>query len=295
MSFPYLGEDLVLDQTTRAEAPGLFVRLADGMTHYELSGPEGGLVVVLVHGFSVPYYIYDPTFEFLAAAGFRTLRYDLFGRGWSDRPDLPNDLGFFVRQLHDLLAALDLRQPVALTGLSMGGPITAGFTARHPDSVCANILIDPAGTHPIKLGALGAARLPLVGELALGLFGGEQLVKNIASDFFDPSQVEHFQEHYRSQMRFAGFRRSILSTLREGMLGGFQEEYRELGRLNKPTLLLWGCEDRTVPFAHSADLIKLIPQCEFRAVEGCSHIPHYEKPTVVNPLVLHFLGRLRSG
>lgn len=34
---------------------------------------------VLIHGFSVPYYIWDGTFELLAAVVFRVLRYDEYG------------------------------------------------------------------------------------------------------------------------------------------------------------------------------------------------------------------------
>ena len=81
------------------------------MVHYELEGPADGQPVVLVHGFSVPYYIWDPTFPALAAAGLRVLRYDLFGRGYSDRPDLPYTMELFVRQLKDLLEALQVNKP----------------------------------------------------------------------------------------------------------------------------------------------------------------------------------------
>jgi pimeloyl-ACP methyl ester carboxylesterase len=54
---------------------------------------------VLIPGFSVPYVIWDPTFEDLVEKGFRVLRYDLFGRGYSDRPDAIYDLELFDRQL----------------------------------------------------------------------------------------------------------------------------------------------------------------------------------------------------
>lgn len=37
-----------------------------------------------MHGFSVPYYIWEPTFAALVQAGLRVLRYDLYGRGYSD-------------------------------------------------------------------------------------------------------------------------------------------------------------------------------------------------------------------
>src|SRR5438876_5387767 len=34
-------------------------------SHYEVGGPAGGRAVVLVAGFSVPYYLWDPTFNAL--------------------------------------------------------------------------------------------------------------------------------------------------------------------------------------------------------------------------------------
>ncbi|MGB7874199.1 MAG: hypothetical protein WBL25_07430, partial [Anaerolineales bacterium] len=85
-TFPYLGKTEELNEAARAGAPGSFVQLSDGCSHYELGGPPDGQPVVLVHGFSVPYFIWDPTFSFLTECGFRALRYDLFGRGYSDRP-----------------------------------------------------------------------------------------------------------------------------------------------------------------------------------------------------------------
>ncbi len=85
---------------------GSFVALSDGCTHYELGGPQDGRPVALVHGFSVPYFIWDPTFRFLADSGFRVLRYDLFGRGFSDRPHLRYDIDLFCKQLRELLDIL---------------------------------------------------------------------------------------------------------------------------------------------------------------------------------------------
>jgi pimeloyl-ACP methyl ester carboxylesterase len=135
MSFPYLGETKELNEKTRKSSGGSYIQLPDGITHYEVSNPEQDDIVVLVHGFSVPYFIFDPTFEFLSRSGFRTLRYDLFGRGFSDRPQTRYDIDLFVRQLADLLDALRFPRPVSLIGLSMGGPITATFTERYPERV----------------------------------------------------------------------------------------------------------------------------------------------------------------
>ncbi|MDO9302192.1 MAG: alpha/beta hydrolase [Anaerolineales bacterium] len=291
MTFPYLGEINELNETVRQQADGSFVALTDGITHYELGGPENGRPVVLVHGFSTPYFIFDTTFEFLVNSGFRVLRYDLLGRGYSDRPRVEYDIHLFVRQLKDLLDALGLKQ-INLVGLSMGGAISAAFISQYPDTVSKHVLIDPAGAKRVALPPmLEALRLPIFGELAFGLFGSVSMVKNIVSDLFDPESVEHFQNQYKIQMQYKGFKRAILSTLRNGMLESFYETYVHVGEMRKPTLLFWGMKDTTAPFEYSKTLIKAMPHAEFHAIENCGHIPHYEKPEVVNPILLEFLSK----
>ncbi len=291
MPFPYLDETKELNESTRKEAGSSFITLADGVTHYELGGPENGKPVVLVHGFSVPYFIFDPAFEFLVNSGFRVLRYDLIGRGFSDRPRVAYDIHLFVRQLKDLLDALDFKQ-VNLIGLSMGGPITASFISQYPHYVSKHVLIDPAGAKRITLSwLLEATKLPIFGELALGLFGSGNMVKGIASDMFDPKLVERFQSQYKIQMQYKGFKRAILSTMRNNMLESFYETYARVGKLQKPTLLLWGKNDATMPFEDSRIILKALPHAEFHPIENCGHIPHYEKPEIVNPILLEFLSK----
>src|SRR6185436_10704174 len=140
-----------LNDETRKSAGGAFIQIPRGITHYELAGNDSDELIVLVHGFSVPYFIFDPTFEFLTRSGFRVLRYDLFGRGYSDRPRVEYNLDLFVAQLVDLLDALRFTGTVNLLGLSLGGLIASAFTVRHPERVAKLILIDPAGAKPITL------------------------------------------------------------------------------------------------------------------------------------------------
>src|SRR4051812_915536 len=111
-------ERLTLDDAARREAPGKFIRLTDGITHYQIDGPDTGRVVVLAHGFSVPYYIWDSTAAALAGAGYRVIRYDSYGRGWSDRPDVPYNDKLYERQVSDLLDSLHVTGKVDFGGVS---------------------------------------------------------------------------------------------------------------------------------------------------------------------------------
>jgi pimeloyl-ACP methyl ester carboxylesterase len=101
-------ERRVMDDVARAGVPGRFVRLRDGVTHYETASPDSGRAVVLAAGFSVPAYFSDSLYQRLADSGFRVLRYDYHGRGWS-----------------------------------FGAAILTSFAARHPDPVRSLIYVDP--------------------------------------------------------------------------------------------------------------------------------------------------------
>src|SRR5262249_47745693 len=131
-----------IDPSVRQSAPGQFVQLTDGYTHYELGGPAGDRVVVLAAGVSVPYYIWDPTFAALVQAGFRVLRYDYYGRGYSDRPDISYSQAMYVRQLAELLDALHIAQPIDLAGLSYGGSVVTSFAEAYPARVRSLIYVD---------------------------------------------------------------------------------------------------------------------------------------------------------
>ena len=290
LNFPYLSETDHIDTALREKLSGNFVALSNGYAHYELIGDKDAETVVLVHGFSVPNFIWNPTFRALTEAGYRVLRYDLFGRGYSDRPRTRYTIDLFVRQLADLLDTLDITKPINLCGLSMGGAIATTFTARHPERVKKLALFDPAGSRAVSLGLkFKFITLPGIGELLFGLFGDSILLKSMGADFYNPELIQNFIEQYRPQMQYRGFKRAILSTLRNKMLGDFSANYRKVGETGIPVLLIWGREDKTVPYAHSRDVVASIPHVRFHTIKNSGHIPHYENADEVNPILLDFL------
>jgi len=96
-------ESKTLDNKTRHDLPGQFIRRSDGYVHFELSGPEKGSLVILIHGITAHYFLWDDLSQSLLKEGIRVLRYDLYGRGFSDRPDVNYNEQLFVRQLLELL------------------------------------------------------------------------------------------------------------------------------------------------------------------------------------------------
>src|SRR5580704_15226607 len=290
----YDQEKRALDDLARQSAEarsfgGSYIRLGAGVTHYELAGPKDARTIVLVHGFSVPDFIWDPNFDALNAAGFRVLRYDLYGRGWSDRPDVPYDPDLFDQQLVQLLGALNITEPVDIVGLSMGGPITVNFATRHPASVRKVVLYDPAygkgSTPPWQV------RAPLVGDFVMNVLRAPTMTASQRDDFAHPERYPDYFTKYATQMRYEGFRRAVRSTILNFFPVDNTGAYTELGKSGKPVLLVWGRADQTVPFSVSNEVRKAVPQAEFHAIDDAAHLPFYEHPEIVNPILVEFLRR----
>jgi len=284
-----------LGRQNRAHLPGALAQLSDGKTYYEIAGPAKGQPVVLIHGFSMPSFIWDPTFEALAQAGFRVVRYDLYGRGWSDRPEARYDKALFVRQLAELLDELKISQ-ASLVSLSMGGVVAAEFAFRFPKRVDKLSFVDPAGFDLGLPPAVKAVFWPGIGELLLGMLGRmgrKTLMESMLADFYQPSDeaIELFKTRYFEQMKYRGFKRALLSSLRSGMLNEDLELYRRVGESGKPVQLIWGELDDTVPFRHAQTFRELVPQAEFHPIANTRHIPHFDRPDVVNPLLVDFLSK----
>ena len=98
-----------------------------GLVRYEWTGPEKGPVVVLVHGFSIPRFVFHRNVDALAQAGYRVLTYDHLGRGESDRPPGPYNADFYDQELLGLLTTLQVKTPIYLLGYSMGGGVAAAL------------------------------------------------------------------------------------------------------------------------------------------------------------------------
>jgi pimeloyl-ACP methyl ester carboxylesterase len=276
-----------LDSAARSHAPGRFVVLGDGMTHYDVGGPDSGQRVVLVHGFSTPYYIWDSTFAALTAAGFRVARYDEFGRGYSDRPDVEYSLELFDRQLLQFLDSLHWTDRVDVAGLSMGGPVVAGFAGRYPNRVRSLVLVDPAAGDDD--GLPWYFRMPLLGPWLWQTVAIPTMAAGQLSDFYEPAKWPDWPARYRVAMQYRGFGRALRSTSLAMERVRLDTLYARIGTLGIPTLLVWGKEDRTVPIKEAEGVKRAIPQVRFEPIERAGHLPHMERTDVVNPLVIAFL------
>lgn len=256
----------------RRQAPGKFARLSGGMTHYRWLGPARGPVAVCVHGLTTPSDAYLGVAEGLARLGYRILIYDLYGRGYSDRPSTPQDAAHFHLQLSELLEHEGLQDDLTVFGYSMGGMIAAGFAAAHPERIRRLVLLAPAGIEMAQNGFWKIVRgWPWLGDwLFLALFPrfhrrGTEAERPL------PKDVPGIVDIQQAELRRQGFVPAVLSSLRGMLSADMEHAHRELHRARVPVVAIWGREDTVIPISAMGRLAKWNRTALQEVVEGAGH------------------------
>ena len=271
-----------MNEEARKDAPGSFVTLSLGVTHYEIRGGNNKKPLVLIHGISLPSYSWSTFADEVAKRGFRVITYDLFGRGYSDRPDTIYDSDLYVTQLSDLLKALHCTEKISVLGISMGGGIANHFASQYPERVEKVVLMTPL--HSSNLAATIITTPPL-GELLMTLLAAKKMIsiqQNIEKEFH---LMGEWSDLYEKQMNFFGYRRAIISSVRHFATENHLAAFQKLSKTGLPTLLIWGKNDMVIPFAGHKFVQAALPNATFLPLENVGHLIPVEKPTISDDVV----------
>lgn len=301
MGLPYVAKTYGLKTITVSDLPdeGAWAELSQGNLYYRWYIPkrENGEVVVLVHGFSTPHFIWDQIAHFLLERGYKVLVYDHFGRGLSERPAVRYDKGLYIESLKELLAHQQVSQPVHLVGYSMGGAVIGHFTRAYPAQAKTLTLIAPAGFMPGTQAVNRLVTLPVVGEW-LGYMVAKNLLVSDVSDtemanIDDPLAMDRldFVSQVSEQLAYSGYVESLVSTFRYFNLFDAQDAFIAVGKHSIPTLAIWGTQDATVPYSGSANMLEAIPHAELLTIEQGRHNITYMQPSIVGSGIVGFLDR----
>lgn len=283
--FVATGEHQRLDAKARRSLGGNYLQLSDGITHYELAGPDDGEVVVLAGGLTVPLFYWDATATALHARGLRTLAYSAYGRGYSDRIRGPYDRALFVRQLGELVDTLDLPQPRHLAGASMGALVVMEYLRDHRPTIATLTLVGPAGL----------SRQPVLQKL---LFGNDITASFIARRLGRRIFDRHQSHNVGDPARAADLTRMVDDAYRyEGSLFAFFDTLQhfrlfdradQTGSLGVPTMLIWGTDDQVTPISSLDQINALLRPQQCHVISNCGHMAPFERPAVVAEHVASF-------
>lgn len=263
------------DDSFRAQAPGEFAALSQGLTHYRWVGPVRGPVAVLIHGLNTPSTVWNEIADGLGEIGYRVLVYDLYGRGFSDAPAGAQTSAFFLQQLDDILADQELADDLTIVGYSMGGSIATAFAAANPHRMKRLILIGSGGvkTQESEFTTFCRTR-PLIGDWVHGLLGGRRMKAAIAHDPAAKAAPD-IASSQRAEIGRRGFLPAVLSS-RRGILSDLQDaEHRKIGREGIPVLAIWGEKDTVIPIKAIGVLAQWNRAARQEMIEGADHAMPY--------------------
>lgn len=277
----------------RRQAPGTFVDLNKGTTHFQWHGPVRGPVAVCVHGLTTPSFVWQGLTLGLAAMGYRVLTYDLYGRGYSDRPKGAQDAEFFVSQLEELLSSQEVTEDFTLIGYSMGGSIATCFAAKHPDLVRHLVLLAPAGLDFAKDRMTDFIRnTPVLGDWLMLLAFPSRHRKGAEAERGLPSSVPDIIDLQKRELEYRGYVPSVLSSLRGILTRELQQEHRAIHRAGVPVSAIWGRHDDIIPLSAMGKLTEWSRSAHQDVIDNAGHGLVY---THTDDVLAILSERLRSG
>jgi non-heme chloroperoxidase len=260
--------------------------------HYEDHG--SGQPVVLIHGYPLDGTSWEHQERALLGAGHRVIRYDRRGFGRSSQPTVGYDYDTFAADLHALLEHLDVGD-VILAGFSMGTGEVTRYLGRYGSSrVRKAVLLGAIPPFLLKRddnpeGVDGKVFEDMKAAVVKDRYA---YFKDFLDNFYNVDVLA--PDRVSEQAWQASFAVAAASSPHASLacIDSWLADFRaDLPRIDVPTLVVHGTEDRILPIAATADRLPgLIADLRLVRIEGGPHNIGWTHTEQVNRALLEFLA-----
>jgi pimeloyl-ACP methyl ester carboxylesterase len=249
----------------------------------------------------------------LLADRFDAQAVDLPGFGYSD-PSPRYSIPAFAATLIGYLDHAG-RGPVHLVGNSLGGSIAVRVAALRPDLVRSLTLISPAmpfldprrtAQGPV-LPLLALPRADRLFAWGMARITAEEMAEQVlAACFGDTTKVNEQRraeaiEEIRLRYTVAHYPKAYLGTLR-GLVSSFLRAYlpgpgsqwRLAARIQAPTLVIGGLNDKLVDPRVPAQVARVVPDSRLLILPGVGHVAQMEVPRLVARAIVGLLDDIAA-
>ena len=263
------------------------VQLSNGFTYYKLGNKEtNSIPVVLVHGFSVPSYIWDPTFKLLSDNGYFVISLDLYGRGFSENVDEIYTDELFANQVIELLQKLNVDSAKFL-GLSNGGRVISKIADINPSIVEELIYVASSGFKYVE-----ELNDKSVSEIEVSNFiknNYPTISEGQLLDFKYPEKHSGWDIKYEELLKYKGFAKALISTRKNHYT--MDKIHIKIQNSDIPVFTIWGDSDQVVVYKDFEKRIdSILPKRKEFFILDSGHLPHMENPNEFNKILLSILN-----
>jgi 3-oxoadipate enol-lactonase len=260
----------------------MHARLRDFTMGYDERG--SGVPVILIHGYPLNRKMWEPQLDALSDIA-RLITPDLRGHGESELLPGLNTMDEMAKDIKELIESLDIKEPVIVGGLSMGGYVSFAFYRNYPETVKGMILAATratADTIDTKVSREEAAAIAQ--ERGSEAITEMQLPKMLAP--LTQKTKPEIVELARSIMLETPVQ-TIVGDLR-GMLNR-QDSSPTLKDIKCPVLILHGADDQLIPSEEINLMQTGIKNAISKAVPDAGHLLNLEQPDLFNQAVREFI------
>jgi 4,5:9,10-diseco-3-hydroxy-5,9,17-trioxoandrosta-1(10),2-diene-4-oate hydrolase len=203
--------------------------------------------------------------------------------GSYEPPDYsPSYTASFVKAFLDSVGV----ERAVVVGNSFGGLVALHLALSDPERVSALVLSDSAGLGRAVNPGLMALSSPGAGDLRAALDkkrpgAAKRAFRRALLMFARPWQIpsKWLKDQYKLA-QLPNFTDATLGTIRTvvGSMGQREVLLDQLPSLRMPTLIVWGIEDKVVPYSHAKEAIALVQDGSLELIPNCGHLPHVEQP-----------------
>ena len=251
---------------------GNFAELKNGYTYFNINNRSSENTLIFIHGFSVPSYIWDKTYNSAKEKGYKVIKLDLYGRGFSGNPSLDYTDELFANQVIELLEVLEIKTATFL-GLSNGGRVISKIADLKPNIVEKLVYVSASSFNSHK-----ELENKNVSENEIKDFIENKyptISSGQLSDFKYPENYPNWDDKYEELLRYNGFARALISTLKNHV--NLDSENKEISDSNKTVYTIWGDSDSVIVYNEIKNkLNKLLPNRFEYIVPNSGHLPHIE-------------------
>jgi pimeloyl-ACP methyl ester carboxylesterase len=267
--------------------PSEFLPVLGVRLHVRDTGPKTAPAVILLHGLGSSLHTWEDWAQALSGR-FRVIRYDLPGFGLTGADpsgDYSDTRGKAV--LAALMDRLGIRR-ACVVGNSLGGKLAWKFASAYPDRAEKLVLISPDGFASPGFAYDEPAKVPALARLLPYTLPRFMMKMNLVPAYGDAARLtDTVIDRYRDLMLAPGVRRALLARTSQVRL---ERPDALLGRIEAPTLLVWGEKDRLIPLRNAQKYLKAIHASRLVTFPDLGHVPQEEAPAGSLPPVAAFLA-----
>ena len=284
--YEYVVKDEIYRNNVVKNNPGEYVQLSKGYTYFEEANSNSAIGnVVLVHGFSVPSYIMRTTFNSIKERGFRVIMMDLYGRGYSDNPNLPQTDELRATQVIELMKSRGIEK-ASIVGLSNGGRIISKIADIEPELIKDLFYIASSGFYAYEEVNDKEVYQEEIDNMILKY---PEMAKAQVNDFFEGDKYPNWITQYEELQTHVGFARALISTTKN--LVTLDDIHKKIDSLNIPVYTFWGEFDNVVVYDEFKDrLNKVFPNRKEFFITKSGHLPHMENKEEFENIFFKYLN-----